>query len=307
RLVIPRSVSPLRAASIAYALKLPEVVYVDQLQLLQDEIDAGLLQAFNEIKEIVTHFELITSQEEESQSDVAAFISEIRTKASLGEQDKDIALLYFSQSDTDRTQGFLDERRNLLEALEGEVVQLDTLVEHTPKKEWFTRDSTIHGTPHILRVFVNAELLIGLAKKEGISLDMDAIRKAVMLHDTRRKSDSASDIKHGERAAAFSDTLPELDKTNRELAKQIMTTHSLDDYDQMLPEEVVMKDADALERYRFRSGPDWRFIRNEFSQQIAHCAYHLASLSKVYLEYGYTRAEAVYKAGLALGIVTAGN
>ena len=129
-----------------------------------------------------------------------------------------------------------------------------------------------------------------------------------MLHGTRRLSDSASDYKNGERAAAFLDELVEenpeaFEDVDVAVAKIIIHNHSLDDHEGMTIEEVVFKDSDALDRFRFNSGPDMRYMRTPAVEATINGAYNPANLSRFFLDNGYTRQEDVLKAAEALRLV----
>jgi|GEM_PF-7019038 len=303
RLIIPRSISILRATSIAYALRVPEVVYDDRLEALHEEekeSEQEMLQAYREAAE--------TGLKERS-PELIAFIDQLVDREELSEKDKILIRYFLSKWDEEGIQTLQSQLTEVYAEIGTELPNRSYIEALVPKREWFNHESKIHGTPHIMRVLMNVEMLGRLAHEEipkDIDINLRALEIASSMHDVKRLNDRASDIWHGKRAAEFlwqDKTIhPEIDEDCRLCACGIMHNHAIDDHDHMTPEEIIFKDADALDRYRFSSGPDWRFMRLTSSKKIATISYSLAAISNFLLSNGYKRAEAVLQTAEALGL-----
>ncbi len=306
RLVIPRSVSVLKVSSIAYTLGLMEVVYSDQVE------DLNMLADGEQRARLAQYQEVIANRVEVS-PDVEDLVTQIEKNGNLTELDKFLAKVYFVLETPEyEVKDFLTERALLIEKLGGNFPESSTLNEMTPRREWFIRESSAHGTPHTLRVMLNMELLARLAAEnqpEGENVNLRALEIATMLHDTRRQTDDYDDYEHGARASDFMETLLDsqyadlFKEADLVLATRIMTEHSLDDYPEMTLEEKLFKDADALDRYRFGRGPDPDYLRTPEAAQIDNSAKQMAYLSKFLLQNGYTRSESAITAGRVLGLL----
>lgn len=303
RLIIPRSISILRATSIGYALRVPEIVYEDRLEALHEEEQETQTEVLEGCKQSIN--QLLEGRDPR----VAGFVRNVADNERLPEKTRTLTAYCFAEMGDEVIESLQTQLAVVSGEIGGTLPTRDVLNGLVPKKEWFNRDSKIHGTPHIMRVLINAELLARLAKSEmpeGMSVNIKALEVAASMHDVKRSSDRSSDIWHGKRAAEFlaetADIFPELDEETRTLARGIMHNHALDDHDAMTPEEVIFKDADALDRFRFSSGPDWKYIRLQASQDIASISYALATISNFLLSNGYKRAEAVIDTLDALGL-----
>lgn len=303
RLIIPRSVSILKATSVAYALRIAEVVYEDQL-------DALHLETKQQEIEDLQYFQEANLSGEPLNAEIEEFIKTIENNTNFDEKDKVVFRYYLSHADEEQIQKYIEELSSLENAIDRDFPTKEVVANNIPEKEWFNKESTIHGTPHILRVLIDMEILARLAQKSlpDQNIDLRSLEVATRLHDVKRLKDSASDFRHGERSAEFINQLIEesaidLEGVDIELVKRIMKNHSLDDYEGMTLEEVIFKDADALDRYRFSTGPDLRYMRTPVVENMLHSAYNLASLSRFLLANGYRRSEAVIKAAEALKLI----
>lgn len=148
-------------------------------------------------------------------------------------------------------------------------------------------DSHVHGRDHIERVIFFVHL-IGFNYKL-LKDDMDILRNAASLHDTRRVSDGW-DTDHGHRAAKYSIKYAYTDPKDERILQAVMAAHSIDDE---LMEEVVgdfldesndfdrairlskyFKDSDGLDRVRINH-LDPNYLRNDFSKKLVDFAYEL--------------------------------
>jgi len=303
RLIIPRNISILRATSIAYALRIPEVVYEDRLEALhqeEKEAEQEILRAYSEGTDQAL---------QERDPEIIAFIERIVAESNLSEKDRVLVKYFLAEWQDEGLQTLQAELAELHNEIGKELPPRSHIEKLVPKHEWFNHESKIHGTPHLMRVLMNVEMLGRLARQEvpeGYEINLRALEIAASMHDLKRLNDRASDIWHGKRGAEFlrdnPDIHPDIDAECRLCACGVMHNHSLEDHDEMTPEEVIFKDADALDRYRFSSGPDWRFMRLTSSRKIGSISYSLAAISNFMLSNGYKRAEAVLQTAEALGL-----
>lgn len=304
RLILSSNISVLKATSLAYTLRIPEVVYADRLDALHQEEQARekeLLQAYQEATEALLY---------KRNPDIVSFIDSIAGREGLSEKDRVLIRYFLSELDDETLQSFKSELVFIKEAIGQDLPTKMHFEKFIPKQEWFIRDSKIHGTPHIIRVLLNIELLARLAQKEittETKVNLEALEVAAGMHDVKRSNDRATDMWHGKRAAEFlqenTNIFPEIDPETRDLAYKIMNNHCLDDHENMFLEETIFKDADALDRFRFSSGPDWRYMRLASSKEIVNTAYAVATLSNFFLNNGYRRDEAVIKSAEALALL----
>lgn len=275
------------------------MVYEDRLEALKKEtadVEAQIVAAYRQDTE-----EKMRERSPEAAGMIASFT---RAEGVLDEKDRVLAEAVLA----DMSDEVIADLHNAVEQIHehiGEELPTRKHVEQfVPRREWFIRESKIHGTPHLMRVLMNVELLGRIARLEMPDINLKAIEIAACMHDVRRINDRASDVWHGKRASEYlqehADVFPEADAECRLCACGVMHNHALDDHDRMTPEEIVFKDADALDRYRFSSGPDWRYMRLEASKAIAPVSYTMAALSGFYIDNGYKRAEAVLKAAEVL-------
>lgn len=306
RVIIPRSVSVLKATSIAYSLRVSEVVYEDRLEALKKEtaeVETQIVAAYKQETE-----EKLRERSPETVETISRYTG---TETGLNERDLVLAEAIFS----DMSDELIADLHNAVEQIHEHIgTDLPTrshVEQYVPRREWFIHESKIHGTPHLMRVLMNVELLGRIARLEMPDINLKAIEIAACMHDVRRLNNRASDVWHGKRASEYlqehTNVFPEADAECRLCACGVMHNHALDDHDQMTPEEIVFKDADALDRFRFSSGPDWRYMRLEASKAIAPISYTLATLSGFYIDNGYKRAEAVLKAAEVLKLFRKGT
>lgn len=307
RLIIPRNISVLKATSVAYALRIPEVAYEDQLEGLHKEEE-------NQQEIMLAYKEQSAESLEGRDEQVVKIIDNIVNKKELSEKERILIRYFLSQYNDEILQSLDDELNNIQEYIGQELPTREHVEYLIPKREWFNRESKIHGTSHISRVLINIELLSRLAKKElsqETNIDIKALEVAASIHDVKRSNDRALDIKHGQRAAEFlknnTDICKDLSNKSRMLACDIMNNHCLDDCGPMTFEEKIFKDADALDRYRFSYGPDLRYMRTEASKNNTNISYMLAALSNFLISNGAKRAEGVLQTAEALGLFNQRN
>lgn len=134
---------------------------------------------------------------------------------------------------------------------------MDHLDTYRPQPSWFAHNPYgIHGIGHAARVLVWADLIARRLRACGISLDLEAVRWAAVLHDVGRLSDGI-DRGHGSRSAIWV-------KNNRgdlpiapsgDTIERVLTCcqwHEIGDGEipAMTPELMCIKDADGLDRVR---------------------------------------------------------
>lgn len=300
RLIIPRSVSILKATSIAYSLRLSEVVYEDRVEALRKETSDTQETIMSAYKED------IETKKNEHDPEMVKMVLEYTRAQGMDERDSVLAEAVLLDMPDELLARLHKAVEQVHEHVGAELPTKKHVEQFIPRREWFIRESKIHGTPHLMRVLMNAELLGRLARVEmpGADINIRALEIAACMHDVRRLNDRASDVWHGKRASEYlqehTDVFPEADQECRLCACGVMHNHSLDDHDQMTAEEIVFKDSDALDRYRFSAGPDWRHMRLESSKVIAPISDTMAVLSSFYIDNGYKRAEAVLKAAEVL-------
>ena len=142
-------------------------------------------------------------------------------------------------------------------------------------------NSEIHSQDHCERVLLFS-LIIGHELFGESEEKLSALAHASIFHDSRRESDGY-DTGHGERAAEYYRSFcSENGLKYYPISFEIMTYHDLDDKrgekvisnkfmdesKQMVTLYQILKDADALDRFRFRSGPNIDFIRLEESRAL---------------------------------------
>lgn len=147
--------------------------------------------------------------------------------------------------------------------------------------------SHIHGPAHIERVIFFVHLLAFYNKLDFY--DLDVLRNAASLHDTRRRDDSY-DPGHGPRAAVESIGYSYARDEDKKIIQAVIAAHSPEDeaMDKIIknfigPEDdfartkflaELFKDADALDRVRINH-LDPRYLRNSFSKDLVEFSYDL--------------------------------
>ena len=147
--------------------------------------------------------------------------------------------------------------------------------------------SHIHGPDHIERVIFFVHLLAFYNKLDFY--DLDVLRNAASLHDTRRRDDSY-DPAHGPRAAVESIGYSYARVEDKKILQAVIAAHSPedeamdkiinnfigpeDDFDRAKYLAELFKDADALDRVRINR-LDPKYLRNSYSKTLVDLAYDL--------------------------------
>ena len=147
--------------------------------------------------------------------------------------------------------------------------------------------SHIHGPDHIERVIFFVHLLAFYNKLDFY--DLDVLRNAASLHDTRRRDDSY-DPAHGPRAAVESIGYSYARVEDKKILQAVIAAHSPedeamdkiinnfigpeDDFDRAKYLAELFKDADALDRVRINR-LDPKYLRNSYSKDLVDLAYDL--------------------------------
>lgn len=147
--------------------------------------------------------------------------------------------------------------------------------------------SHIHGPDHIERVIFFSHLLAFLNKLDFY--DLDVLRNAASLHDTKRRDDSY-DPGHGPRAAIESISYSYARDEDRKIIQAVIAAHSPedramekivtnfigpdDDFERAMFLAKLFKDADALDRVRINH-LDPKYLRNSHSKDLVDLAYDL--------------------------------
>lgn len=147
--------------------------------------------------------------------------------------------------------------------------------------------SHIHGPDHIERVIFFVHLLAFYNKLDFY--DLDVLRNAASLHDTRRRDDSY-DPAHGPRAAVESIGYSYARDEDKKILQAVIAAHSPedeamdkiiknfigpeDDFDRAKYLAELFKDADALDRVRINR-LDPKYLRNSYSKTLVDLAYDL--------------------------------
>lgn len=147
--------------------------------------------------------------------------------------------------------------------------------------------SHIHGPDHIERVIFFVHLLAFYNKLDFY--DLDVLRNAASLHDTKRRDDSY-DPAHGPRAAVESIGYSYARDEDKKILQAVIAAHSPedeamdkiiknfigpeDDFDRAKYLAELFKDADALDRVRINR-LDPKYLRNSYSKDLVDLAYDL--------------------------------
>jgi len=167
---------------------------------------------------------------------------------------------------------------------------------------WFYRESELHGAAHTARVFVLQEMISHMYEGD---LDINALRWATALHDTRRLNDGP-DPDHGKRAARLIENgFPEeLTGSSREKAAYAVFWHATPDTQISLfsPELTILKDADALDRVRL-GDLDTQYLRLPISSTLVTTASDLFNLSEEKILAGIDPFRAVMEAATEIHLL----
>jgi hypothetical protein len=171
------------------------------------------------------------------------------------------------------------------EAGDAGAEQVSDLEQYHPIATWFAHNPYgIHGLNHAARVFVWANMIGRQLHATGVSLSIEAIRWAAVLHDVGRLSDGI-DAGHGERSAAWvaghRDRLPmALEDDVIERVLYCCRWHDTRDKEipVMTPELICIKDADGLDRVRIND-LDPNLLRTELAKGSFDQAWDLYRLT----------------------------
>lgn len=162
------------------------------------------------------------------------------------------------------------------------------------------QNSDIHGMAHTARVLLNC-LLIANETDWVLPEEYEILALAAVFHDVGRENDGR-DAGHGRRSAeimSYSPLLSSMDMETRRVATSLVAAHDMPDEDgcafiynadcEMDKDRVIdlyqiLKDADALDRYRlggYRYEFDFRYLRLEESKRLPLIT---ASLSRAHAE-----------------------
>lgn len=153
--------------------------------------------------------------------------------------------------------------------------------------------SHIHGRDHIERVILFVHIL---GFHYGLDdADMDVLRNAASLHDTRRVNDGW-DTEHGMRAAKESIEYSYADPKDKRILQAVIAAHAKDDkimdevikgfinedddFDRAMRLVKFFKDSDGLDRVRINH-LDPAYLRNDYSKNLVDFAYELFNSYKL--------------------------
>ncbi len=130
-----------------------------------------------------------------------------------------------------------------------------------------------------------ADAIGRLMQEDGIAVDLEVVRWAAVLHDSRRVSEG-SDPAHGRRAATWAREtnlapLWRLSPAAREAVSYCCEWHVPPDREapRLTAELVCLKDADSLDRVRFGT-LQRRFLRTPYAHRFATAAQMLFDASR---------------------------
>lgn len=148
-------------------------------------------------------------------------------------------------------------------------------------------ESHVHGPDHIERVIFFSHLLSFLNDLDFY--DLDILRNAASLHDTKRRDDSY-DPGHGPRAALGSIEYSYARNDDKKILQAVIAAHSPEDraMDKIITNFIdpkddfsraqflakLFKDADGLDRVRINH-LDPRYLRNDYSKALVDFSYEL--------------------------------
>lgn len=138
--------------------------------------------------------------------------------------------------------------------LDGNLPTVSLFSRYKPRKDWFNPDTEDwHGVMHATRVSVCTELLSRIRIKQGVNLDVEALRWAAPIHDVGRLH-NGYDWFHGAKSAgwASSNLKGLLADDSLEMLRYIVKWHVPVDKvaPKMIPELAILKVADAMDRAR---------------------------------------------------------
>ncbi len=193
--------------------------------------------------------------------------------------------------------------------LDGNLPTVSLFSRYKPQKDWFNpHTEDWHGVAHATRVSVCTELLSRILIKQGMNLDVEALRWGAPIHDVGRKHDGYDWI-HGAISAGWASKnlkglLPD---ASLDVLRYIVEWHAPEDDEapQMTPELAVLKDADAMDRARVRHAyvnpSELRCAVSKSS--LAYIAHGLLVESKkIELDFE-DKFGAVMQAGMRIGII----
>ncbi len=153
--------------------------------------------------------------------------------------------------------------------------------------------SMLHEESHVMRVMVYADLICQKIKKQGLEVNRHAILSAIRIHDSYRRQEYEDEEDHGLVASVAADMSGIFkDDPDEGLIYFLATWHSEDDSKvpllskESFPLELaILKDADALDRYRDahhnevdENGPDPAYFRLDVTHKLMPIAESLCAI-----------------------------
>jgi hypothetical protein len=174
--------------------------------------------------------------------------------------------------------------RDVLTQLNLKPVNSPLLVDYPPVICIENGESMLHEESHVMRVLIYADLICQQLESKGVAVNRHAILSAIRIHDSYRRQEYEDEGDHGFVAisyAYFNGTF--VDDPDEKLILELARWHSVDDADILsqtlwneLPIELkILKDADALDRYRDAhhdeidaNGPDPEYFRLDITHKL---------------------------------------
>lgn len=174
------------------------------------------------------------------------------------------------------------------------------------REEWYNPRLRLHDWPHHARVFVHAARLAGIYRQDHSTLDVAAINASTLTHDAQRVDDDRDDFDHGWRAADWfvrQKKAVDFDLSPQSLltVKHLLTMHSLFDLPNATLELKILKDSDALDRFRGTNDFDQRFLRLPESQLLINPAREL--WRRTQFVNGHNQFAQVLSAAVDMGLI----
>lgn len=173
---------------------------------------------------------------------------------------------------------------DILTELGLQKVNLQLFEEYPPVVAIQNGESVLHEESHVMRVLIYADLICQKLMSEGIKVNRHAILSAIRIHDSFRRDEYANDEDHGMHAARYARSKKIFDGDNdEELILRLAQGHCMEDeifralfyVDELPLEDQILKDADALDRYRDAhhdkvdgDGPDPDYFRLDITHRL---------------------------------------
>jgi hypothetical protein len=186
------------------------------------------------------------------------------------------------------------------------IVTEQEILTYEPMREWFARGpGSLHGIAHETRVLIWTQVLAAMAPDEGLTVDVGVLGWAAAVHDTQRW-DEGIDPEHGVRAADWIEKHPDVAPASIPLDRVACLCRWHVAADRLIPEMTdelrVLKDADALDRWRI-GDLDPAFLRTQFAHRLINVSDALWLKTREHLESERVFSEIVATA-VTLGILS---